>query len=152
MPATSGFSFISKSTEKVIAYRDSCTIHTHLHMYCFLCTSTRWNKYTEVEYISYEFNISSSCCLWVVRRSQWGIYLIYAQNGDMILDVKNRTAIKSIHIFHGFQVYFLWSSLMAKSILIKSYLMMTVCSTSLLLRYYAIEWPLRTQHRHIHHC
>jgi spore maturation protein SpmA len=28
------------------------------------------NKYTEVGYIGYEFNIYNSCCLWVVRRSQ----------------------------------------------------------------------------------
>ena len=96
------------------------------------------NKYTEVGYIGYEFNINNSSCLWVARRSQWGTYMIYAQNGDMILDATNRTAIKSIHILHGFQVYFLWSSLTAKSILIKSYLMMTVCATSLFLRYYAI--------------
>jgi hypothetical protein len=27
--------------------------------------------------------------------------MIYAQNGDMILDAKNRTAIKSIHILHA---------------------------------------------------
>ena len=92
------------------------------------------NKYTEVGYIGYEFNIYNSCCLWVVRRSQWGTYMIYAQNGD----VKNRTAIKSIHILHGFQVYFLWSFLTTKSLLIKSYLMMTVCATSLYLRYCAI--------------
>ena len=92
------------------------------------------NKYTEVGSKGYEFNINNSCCLWVVRRSQWGTYMIYAQNGD----VKNRTAIKSIHILHGFQVYFLWSSLTTKSLLIKSYLMMTVCVTSLFWRYYAI--------------
>jgi hypothetical protein len=35
------------------------------------------NKYTEVGSKGYEFNINNSCCLWVVRRSQWGTYMIH---------------------------------------------------------------------------